>query len=64
MHPKAVFLGILVYFFMNESRHRASPVPVLVHSQQEYIAARLALYKNILLPAVYSQMGYIGTRLV
>ena len=50
----------------NESVHRASPV----HSQQQYIATGLALYKNILLPAihwaspVYSQMGYIGTGLV
>jgi len=41
-----------------------------VHSQQEYTATGLALYKNILLLAihkaspVYCQMGYIGTGLV
>jgi len=41
-----------------------------MHSQQEYIATWLALYKNILSPAihraspVYSQMRYIGTGLV
>jgi len=40
-----------------------------VHSKQEYIATGLALYKNILLPAihraslVYSQMRYTGTGL-
>ena len=41
-----------------------------MYSQQEYIATGLALYKNILLPAIhrasplYSQMAYIGTGLV
>jgi len=41
-----------------------------LHSQQEYIATGLTLYKNILLPAihkaspVYSQMAYIATGLV
>ena len=40
-----------------------------MHSQQKYTATGLALYKNILLPAihraspVYSQMEYIGTGL-
>ena len=34
---------------MNESIHRASPM----HSQQEYIATGLVLYKNILLPAIH-----------
>ena len=40
-----------------------------MHSQQEYIATRLALSKNMRTPAihmaspVYSQMGYVGTGL-